>query len=107
MSNKIIQRIRIDGKNWNDIISLPCVQSLDKGDERFVKDKSKRFPHVKLYDSYLPEKYRLKSMPSFKENLKRFDDPKSPMWQRIKAMSGSIGDELVQYDDGTWQIIGK
>jgi hypothetical protein len=26
MSNKIIQRIRIDGKNWNDIISLPCVQ---------------------------------------------------------------------------------
>ena len=37
MSNKIIQRIRIDGKNWNDIISLPCVQSLDKGDERLLR----------------------------------------------------------------------
>lgn len=107
MNNKIIQRIHIDGKNWNDIINLPCVQSLDKEDERIVKDESRRTPHVELYDSYLPKKYRLKSMPSLKENLRRIDDPKSPLWQRIKAKNGNIGDELVQYEDGTWQIIGK
>ncbi len=103
MSNKIIQRILIDGKNWNEIINLPCVQALDKGDERIKSDT----PCVILYDSYLPIEFRLKSMPSFRENLARINDPKSPMWQSIRAKNGHIGDELVQYDDGTWQIIRK
>ena len=49
MSNKIIQRILIDGKNWNEIINLPCVQALDKGDERIKMNT----PCVILYDSYL------------------------------------------------------
>lgn len=103
MSNKIIQRIRIDGKNWNDIISLPCVQALDKGDER-IKTGT---PAVVLYDSYLPIKFRLKSMPPLREALAKISDPKSPMWQRGQAKNGHIGDELVQYDNGTWQIIRK
>lgn len=103
MSNKIIQRIRIDGKNWNDIINLPCVQSLDKGDERIKRDT----PTVVLYDSYLPIKFRLKSMPTLWENLTRLNDPKSPWWQRALAKNGHIGDELVQYDNDTWQIIRK
>lgn len=33
MKMKIIQTIKIDGKNWNDLINLPCVQSLTKSDE--------------------------------------------------------------------------
>lgn len=103
MSNKIIQRIRIDGKNWNDIINLPCVQALDKGDER-IKMSS---PAVVLYDSCLPIKFRLKNMPALMENFSKIDDPKSPMWQRCQAKNGYIGDELVQYDNGTWQIIRK
>lgn len=103
MSNKIIQRIRIDGKNWNDIINLPCVQSLDKGDERIKRDT----PTVVLYDSYLPIKFRLKSMPTLWESLTRLNDPKSPRWQRALAKNGHIGDELVQYDNDTWQIIRK
>lgn len=103
MSNKIIQRIRIDGKNWNDIINLPCVQSLDKGDERIKRDT----PTVVLYDSYLPIKFRLKSMPRLWESLTRLNDPKSPWWQRALAKNGHIGDELVQYDNDTWQIIRK
>lgn len=103
MSNKIIQRIRIDGKNWNDIINLPCVKALDKGDERIKMDT----PAVVLYDSYLPIKFRLKSMPPIREALAKINDPESPMWQRGKAMTGVIGDELVQYDNGTWQIIRK
>lgn len=103
MSNKIIQRIRIDGKNWNDIINLPCVQSLDKGDERIKRDT----PTVVLYDSYLPIKFRLKSMPKLWESLTRLNDPKSPWWQRALAKNGHIGDELVQYDNDTWQIIRK
>lgn len=107
MSNKIIQRIRIDGKNWNDIINLPCVQELNKGDERYVKGESKRTPTVVLYDSYLPQKFQLKSMPTFRENLAKIKDPKSPMWQSVHAKNGHIGDELVQYDNGTWQIIRK
>lgn len=101
MSNKIIQRIRIDGKNWNDIINLPCVQALDKGDERIKMDS----PAVVLYDSYLPIKFRLKSMPTLRENLARIKDPEAPMWQRGRAKNGHIGDELVQYDNNTWQII--
>ena len=103
MSNKIIQRIRIDGKNWNDIINLPCVQSLDKGDERIKRDT----PTVVLYDSYLPIKFRLKSMPTLRESLARLNDPRSPRWQRALAKNGHIGDELVQYDNDTWQIIRK
>lgn len=103
MSNKIIQRIRIDGKNWNDIINLPCVQALDKGDEKFKMDA----PCVVLYDSYLPIKFRAKSMPTLRESLARLKDPKSPMWQRALAKNGHIGDELVQYDNDTWQIIRK
>lgn len=103
MSNKIIQRIRIDGKNWNDIINLPCVQAFNKGDEIIKRDT----PTVVLYDSYLPIKFRLKSMPTSREILAKINDPESPMWQRCQAMTGHIGDELVQYDNNTWQIIRK
>lgn len=103
MSNKIIQRIRIDGKNWGDIINLPCVQALDKGDERIKLDT----PAVVLYDSYLPIKFRLISMPMLRESLAKIKDPKAPRWQRALARNGHIGDELVQYDNDTWQIIRK
>ena len=103
MSNKIIQRIRIDGKNWTDIINLPCVQALDKGDERIKRDT----PAVVLYDSYLPIKFRLISMPMLRESLAKIKDLKSPLWQRALARTGYIGDELVQYDNDTWQIIRK
>lgn len=102
MSNKIIRRIRIDGKNWNDIINLPCVQALDKGDEEFKMDT----PAVVLYGSYLPIKFRLKSMPTLRESLARLKDPKF-RWQKVLAKIGHIGDELVQYDNDTWQIIRK
>ena len=61
MDRKIILRIKIDGKNWNELINLPCVQGLTKGDERIIKDESKRTPHVHLYDGYMPEELRLQT----------------------------------------------
>jgi hypothetical protein len=105
MDRKIILRIKIDGKNWNELINLPCVQELTKGDERIIKDESKRTPHVHLYDGYMPEELRLKALPPFRENLKRLWDKDSPMMRHVLASNGNIGDELVKYDDNTWQII--
>lgn len=92
-NRKIILRIKIDGKNWNDLINLPCVKEVTKGDERLVKDK--RIPHVRLYDEYLPIGLR------------------TPIWdidimkRRMVARNGWIGDELVEYNDGTWRFIAR
>ena len=95
MERKIILRIKIDGKNWNHLINLPCVQEITKGYERIIKDESKRKPHVRLYDEYMPKELRLSALPSFRENLKRLLDEDSPMMRHVLASIGEIGDELV------------
>lgn len=105
MERKIILRIKIDGKNWNDLINLPCVKEITKGDEKLIKDESKRTPYVHLYDGYMPEELRIRALPPFRENLKRMFDFDSPMMRHVLASNGNIGDELVKYDDNTWQII--
>lgn len=94
---RIIQKIEISGNNWNDLINLPCVESLSKG-------KLSDIISVHLRDKYLPEKWQLKSMPSFKENLERIKDLSSPMWQRVNHSLGRIGDTLVEFENHTWEI---
>lgn len=108
MDRKIILRIKIDGKNWNHLINLPCVHEITKGNGRIIEDESKYRPHVHLYDSYMPKELRLSALsalPSFRENLKRLMDEDSPIMRHVLASIGEIGDELVKYDDNTWQII--
>lgn len=97
MDKKIILRIKIDGRNWNDLISLPCVKEVTKGDEDLIKDKTKQIPHVQLYDSYLPQKFLMET------GDLRFDT----IAQRMKAKNGWIGDDLVEYNDGTWEVVGR
>lgn len=97
---EIVEEIEITGKNWNDLINLPCVECITKG-------KHSDIISVELRDGYLPEKYRLKNMPSLRESINNLTNLKSINWQRVYASMGRIGDKLVRYENDTWQIIKK
>lgn len=101
---RIIQQINIDGRNWADLFKLPCVRSLEKGEYEFLGAANGQDPEVCLFDRSLPEEYRLKNLPVLSpENLKEVLG--AFLEKRSLAMHGEIGDKLVQYADGTWQVI--
>lgn len=47
---KIIREIEIEGKNWNDIFNLPCVEGISK--ENIGVGEVKLRPYVALFAEY-------------------------------------------------------
>lgn len=66
----IIQKVSFDGKNINDVFQLPCVKSVEKGENGR--------PYLSLFPHYTEGR-----------------------------LTVQIGDALVQYETGMWQVFGK
>lgn len=91
----IKQQITISGRNWNDIIQLPCFMALHKKtDGTFAVELD---PSTSTVQQQLVKLIDGKNTPR--------DEFKAILRDNLAYGEAFQGDTLVEYDDATWKVI--
>lgn len=85
MTKRIIQKIKVEGKNLNDLFNLDCVYSISKH-YNFKSDKWE--PRVELW--------RQDVIGGFGNRYPKHD-----------KMEANLGDEIIEYSNHRWKIRHK